>query len=172
VMRGPDWRSTAVVLAWDDFGGFYDHVPPPHTDVYGLGPRVPAIVISPWARRGFVDSSTLEFSSMLRLVERIHGLRTLAPRDHVAGDMLEAFDFRFPSRRVCAELEPAHVVVLLDEDVLDVLEVHQLVVLGADPHDGPLFCNRPALGGRYDARRGRRCPAFGPGDASPAGQTD
>ncbi|MFL5798473.1 MAG: phospholipase C [Actinomycetota bacterium] len=93
VMRSPEWKSTAIVLAWDDFGGFYDHVPPPHTDVYGLGPRVPAIVISPWARRGFVDSSTLEFSSMLRLVERIHGLRTLAPRDHVAGDMLEAFDF-------------------------------------------------------------------------------
>ena len=93
VMRGPQWKSTAIVLVWDDFGGFYDHVPPPHTDVYGLGPRVPAIVISPWARRGFVYSSTLEFSSMLRLVERIHGLAALAPRDHVAGDMLEAFDF-------------------------------------------------------------------------------
>jgi phospholipase C len=93
VMRSPEWRSTAIVLTWDDFGGFYDHVAPPHTDIYGLGPRVPAIVISPWARKGFVDSATLEFSSMLRLVERIHGLHALAPRDHVAGDMLEAFDF-------------------------------------------------------------------------------
>jgi phospholipase C len=93
VMRSPEWKSTAIVLVWDDFGGFYDHVAPPHTDVYGLGPRVPAIVISPWARRGFVDSATLEFSSMLRMVERTHGLAALAPRDHVAGDMLEAFDF-------------------------------------------------------------------------------
>ena len=50
LMQSPYWSSTAVVLTWDDFGGFYDHVPPPHVDLYGLGPRVPAIVISPYAR--------------------------------------------------------------------------------------------------------------------------
>ena len=93
VMRGPEWRSTAIVLTWDDFGGFYDHVAPPHVDLFGLGPRVPAIVISPWARRGYVDSAPLEFSSVLRMIERLHGLRPLAERDRVAGDMLEAFDF-------------------------------------------------------------------------------
>ena len=93
VMRGPDWDSTAVVLVWDDFGGFYDHVPPPHLDIYGLGPRVPAIIISPWARPGFVDSAPLEFSSVLRMIERIHGLQTLGPRDRIAGDLLETFDF-------------------------------------------------------------------------------
>ena len=98
VMRSPQWRSTAVVLTWDDFGGFYDHVSPPHVDLFGLGPRVPAIVISPWAHRGFVDPATLEFSSVLRLIERLHGLRPLGPRDRIAGDLLEAFDFSRPPR--------------------------------------------------------------------------
>src|SRR5439155_3136339 len=93
VMQGPQWSSTAVVVTWDDFGGFYDHVPPPHLDLYGLGPRVPAIVISPWARSGYVDSTTLEFSSVLKLIERVFDLPTLGHRDSVAADMLEAFDF-------------------------------------------------------------------------------
>jgi phospholipase C len=93
LQRSPEWRSTAVILTWDDFGGFYDHVAPPHLDIYGLGPRVPAIVISPWARRGFVDHDTSEFSSVLKLVERLHGLRSLGPRDEQTNDLLEAFDF-------------------------------------------------------------------------------
>ncbi len=93
IMRSPAWKSTAIVLTWDDFGGFYDHVGPPHMDLYGLGPRVPLVVISPWARPGFVDHTTLEFSSVLRFIERLHGLPPLAARDRVAEDMLEAFDF-------------------------------------------------------------------------------
>ena len=87
------------MLTWDDFGGFYDHVAPPHLDIYGLGPRVPAIVISPWARRGFVDSAPLEFSSVLRMIERLHDLPTMAGRDRVAGDLLEAFDFNKAPRQ-------------------------------------------------------------------------
>jgi phospholipase C len=94
VMKSRAWRSTAIILAWDDFGGFYDHVPPPHVDIYGLGPRVPALVISPWAKRGYIDHETLEFSSVLRLIERIWKLPTLGPRDSVARDMLSAFNFR------------------------------------------------------------------------------
>jgi phospholipase C len=93
IMRSPEWKSTAVVLTWDDFGGFYDHVTPPHMDLYGLGPRVPLILISPWAKPGFVDHTALEFSSVLRFIERLHGLPPLASRDRVADDMLEAFDF-------------------------------------------------------------------------------
>jgi phospholipase C len=58
VMRSPDWRSTAIFLAWDDWGGFYDHVPPPRVDRNGFGLRVPAIVISPYARRGFIDRTS------------------------------------------------------------------------------------------------------------------
>src|SRR6266516_1450662 len=55
IMKGPDWSSTAIFLAWDDWGGFYDHVAPPTVDANGYGLRVPAIVISPYARRGFID---------------------------------------------------------------------------------------------------------------------
>ena len=93
VMKSSAWRSTAVILTWDDFGGFYDHVPPPHVDIYGLGPRVPAIIISPWARAGYIEHRTLEFSSVLRLIERILGLPTLGPRDAAAKDMLSVFNF-------------------------------------------------------------------------------
>jgi phospholipase C len=93
IMRSPDWSSTAVVLTWDDFGGFYDHVPPPHTDIYGLGPRVPALVISPWARAGTVFHETAEFSSILKLIETVFDLPTLTRRDRVANDLLDAFDF-------------------------------------------------------------------------------
>ena len=81
LMRSPYWSSTAVILTWDDFGGFYDHVPPPHVDLYGLGPRVPAIVISPWARSGFIDHDTMEFASVLRFIETIFDLPPLTSRD-------------------------------------------------------------------------------------------
>jgi phospholipase C len=93
IMRSPEWRHTAVVITWDDFGGFYDHVPPPHLDLYGLGPRVPMLLISPWAREGHVASQTLEFSSVLKMIETIWGLPSLTERDRRAGDMLDLFDF-------------------------------------------------------------------------------
>ncbi len=51
-MSGPNWSSSAVFLTYDDFGGFYDHVPPPPVDIYGLGPRVPMLIISPFAKTG------------------------------------------------------------------------------------------------------------------------
>jgi phospholipase C len=93
LMRSKYWDSTAVVLTWDDFGGFYDHVPPPHRDLYGDGPRVPAIVLSPWAKPGYIDHTTLEFSSVLRFIETVFRLPTLTQRDANSADMLEAFDF-------------------------------------------------------------------------------
>jgi len=89
----PYWDSTAVVLTWDDFGGFYDHVEPPHVDIYGLGPRVPTIVISPFAKRGAIDHDVMEFSSVLRFIEQVFGLPALTDRDRTADDMLSAFDF-------------------------------------------------------------------------------
>jgi len=55
VMSGPDWNSTAIFVTWDDFGGFYDHVVPPTIDSYGYGIRVPGLVISPWAKHGYID---------------------------------------------------------------------------------------------------------------------
>jgi phospholipase C len=82
-----------VFLTWDDFGGFYDHVAPPHLDLYGYGPRVPMLVISPWARPGYIDSRTYDFASVLKTIEVVHGLPPLAERDSRASDMLDAFDF-------------------------------------------------------------------------------
>lgn len=93
VMESPQWPNSAIVLTWDDFGGFYDHVPPPHVDLYGFGPRVPAIIISPWARAGHIDSRTYEFASVLKFAERIYDLPHLHRRDARANDMLSAFDF-------------------------------------------------------------------------------
>jgi phospholipase C len=93
IMQSKYWSSTAVVLTWDDFGGFYDHVPPPHVDLYGDGPRVPTLIISPWAERGAIDHTTLEFSSVLRFIETVFDLPPLTSRDANSDDMLSAFDF-------------------------------------------------------------------------------
>jgi phospholipase C len=69
IMRSPDWKSTAIFLSWDDWGGFYDHVVPPQIDVNGLGMRVPGIVISPYARQGFIDHQTLSHDLYNKFIE-------------------------------------------------------------------------------------------------------
>ena len=69
VMQGPDWNSTAIFLTWDDWGGFYDHVMPPHVDELGYGLRVPGIVISPYAKKGFIDHQTLSFDAYVKFIE-------------------------------------------------------------------------------------------------------
>src|SRR5438046_1068683 len=70
--QSPYWRHTAIFLTWDEFGGFYDHVAPPHVDIYGDGPRVPLLVISPYAKRGFIFHETSDFTSVLRFIERLY----------------------------------------------------------------------------------------------------
>jgi len=69
IMRSPDWSSTAIFLTWDDWGGFYDHVTPPSVDTQGYGLRVPGLVISPYARRGYIDHQTLSFDAYLKFIE-------------------------------------------------------------------------------------------------------
>jgi phospholipase C len=69
IMRSPDWKSTAIFLAWDDWGGFYDHVIPPRVDQDGYGLRVPAMVISPYVKRGFIDHQTLSFDAYAKFIE-------------------------------------------------------------------------------------------------------
>ena len=69
VMEGPDWDSTAIFLSWDDWGGFYDNIAPPPVDRNGYGIRVPGIVISPYAKQGYIDNQTLSSDAFLKFVE-------------------------------------------------------------------------------------------------------
>jgi phospholipase C len=97
-MRSPDWDSTAIFLSWDDWGGFYDHVRPPGLDPQGLGLRVPGLVISPYARRGYVDHQLLSTDSYLRFIED----------DVLAGQRLDPItDGRPDSRPFVSEDLPA-----------------------------------------------------------------
>ena len=69
IMRSPDWKSTAIFLNWDDWGGFYDHLVPPRVDGEGYGIRVPALVISPYARKGYIDHQVLSSDAYLKFIE-------------------------------------------------------------------------------------------------------
>jgi phospholipase C len=107
-MSGPDWNSTAIFLTWDDWGGFYDHVQPPVVDENGYGLRVPGLLISPWARGGYIDHQTLSFDAYLKFIEdRFLGGQRLDPETDgrpdprptvreevdILGDLSEEFDF-------------------------------------------------------------------------------
>jgi phospholipase C len=109
IMRSPDWKSTAIFLSWDDWGGFYDHVVPPRVDENGYGIRVPGIVISPYARRGFIDHQTLSHDAYLKFIEDdFLGSQRIDPKtdgrpdrrpsvrenDPILGDLRRDFDFR------------------------------------------------------------------------------
>jgi len=78
------WGKSAVVIAYDEGGGFWDHVAPPRPDAYGCGTRVPALLISPWARRGFIDHRIADTTSLLALIEARFNLKALQPRDAAA----------------------------------------------------------------------------------------
>ena len=94
LMQGPDWNSTAVFLVWDDFGGFYDHVaPPPPIDQFGLGIRVPFLIISPYVIPGHISHTQYEFASVLRFAEETFGLPALTQRDANANDTQDSFNY-------------------------------------------------------------------------------
>lgn len=93
LMRSAYWKNSVVFLTWDDYGGFYDHVPPPQLDAFGYGPRVPLLIISPYAKPNYVTHETGDFSSMLAFIEERFGLGHLTARDHYARDLRDAFDF-------------------------------------------------------------------------------
>lgn len=113
VMEGPLWESSAIFVTWDDWGGFYDHLPPPIVDRLGYGLRVPAYLVSPWARAGHIDSQTLTFDAYLKLIQDLYlGGQRLDPatsgrpdsrplvREDLAilGDLRYSFDFTGPPR--------------------------------------------------------------------------
>ncbi len=87
------WNSTAIFVTWDDWGGWFDHVSPPQLDGMGLGFRVPLVVISPYAKQGYVSHVQHEFGSILRFTEEDFGVAALAASDARADDLLDAFDF-------------------------------------------------------------------------------
>jgi phospholipase C len=89
LMEGPQWESSAYLLTYDEHGGYFDHVPPPQADAYGLGIRVPTWVISPHAKPGHLEATVFEHASILKLIERVFGLPTLASVNHT-------FDERTP----------------------------------------------------------------------------
>jgi phospholipase C len=108
IMNSSDWSSTAIFLAWDDWGGFYDHVVPPVVDQNGYGLRVPGIVISPYAKRGYIDHQTLSFDAYVKFIEDdfLGGQRldpktdgrpdprpTVRETASTLGDINQAFDF-------------------------------------------------------------------------------
>ena len=102
-MRSPLWKDTAIFITWDDYGGFYDHVPPPQVDEFGFGFRVPLLTICPYAKPGYIDSQLGEFSSVLRFIEDNWRLSQLTHRDRDAFNLSYVFDF---------EQEPREPVVL------------------------------------------------------------
>ena len=93
LMESPYWKNTVIFLSWDDYGGFFDHVPPPEVDAYGYGPRVPNIVISPYAKPDFVSHYTYDLTSVLKFIEVRWHLKHLTPRDGRANDMADCFNF-------------------------------------------------------------------------------
>jgi phospholipase C len=108
---GPDWNSTAIVVVWDDWGGWYDHVPPPQLDFRGLGIRVPCIIISPYARKGYISHTVYEFGSVLHFAEQAFNLPSLGPNqlgggpndlgytDARGASLADSFDFTQKPRR-------------------------------------------------------------------------
>jgi phospholipase C len=113
IMQSKAWNSSAIFLAWDDWGGFYDHVVPPRVDQNGYGMRVPGIVISPYAKRGYIDHQVLSFDAYLKFIEddflnsqridpktdgRPDPRPTVRETVPLLGDLARDFDFRQPPR--------------------------------------------------------------------------
>lgn len=95
IMNSSYWSNTAIFVTWDDWGGFYDHVVPPHADNLGLGLRVPLLVISPFAKQGYISHQQGEFASFDKFIEEDFNLPNLGQRDALAAtsDLMDYFDF-------------------------------------------------------------------------------
>ncbi len=92
VQKSPYWSHSLIIVTYDENGGFWDHVAPPRIDRWGPGTRVPAIIISPFARRGFVDHTQYDTTSILKLIETRWQLKPLSTRDAAANDLTNALD--------------------------------------------------------------------------------
>jgi phospholipase C len=99
------WQDTAILITWDDWGGWYDHVPPPIDKTYGYyenGFRVPLLVVSPYTPKGYVSNKTHDTGSILKFIETVFGLPLIPPgtyADSRADDLMDFFDFVRPARK-------------------------------------------------------------------------
>jgi phospholipase C len=109
--KSPSWPSTAIIVLWDDWGGWYDNLAPPQLDFLGLGERVPAIVISPYAKTNYVSHTPYEFGSILKFTESAFNLPSLGFSDERATGISDAFDFSQKPRAfkvIPAKYPPSH----------------------------------------------------------------
>jgi phospholipase C len=139
LMESPYWKDTVLFLTWDDYGGFYDHVPPPEVDAFGFGPRVPALVISPYAKPDYISHYTYEFSSILKFIEERWSLGHMTARDDRADDMRDCFNFEQTPNGELVIPVPAHLPPfrgVIDEFVQPRVPVPTQTLL---PHPGPVI---------------------------------
>src|SRR5512138_928673 len=98
LMQSDAWETSAFFITYDDWGGWYDHVPPPQVDERGYGFRVPALLVSPYARMGHIDHTLLDHTSILKFIEENWNISPLAERDAKANNLTTAFDFSMTLR--------------------------------------------------------------------------
>jgi phospholipase C len=96
IQTSPAWKRTVIITTHDENGGFWDHVAPPVVDRWGPGARVPTVVVSPFSRRGVVDHTTYDTTSILRFIEWRHHLAPLGARDAAAANLVNTLDFKEP----------------------------------------------------------------------------
>jgi phospholipase C len=102
IEQSPIWSNTVVIVTFDENGGYWDHVPPPVVDRWGPGLRVPTVIISPFAKKGFIDHTVYDTTAILKLIETRFGLDPLGERDKNSKDLTAAFDFMpHQAERIC-----------------------------------------------------------------------
>jgi phospholipase C len=137
VMNGPDWDSTAIFITYDDCGCFYDHAVPP----VGLGLRTPMVIVSPWAKKGFTDSNTASYNSILAFTEHAFGLNPLSSIDAAAYDYSMSFDYTqrpLPPIRLKQHRVSAAVLKLIANAPLDNLEAENARIAADWLREGPI----------------------------------
>jgi phospholipase C len=126
--KGPDWNSTAIIVTWDEWGGWFDPVPPPQLDYVSLGMRIPMIIISPYAKHHYVSKTQYEFGSILKFIEQNFNAPSLNATDVRANSIGDVFDFTqkpapfkpiaIPKPMVCKE-QSAQEIERLDGGIPD-----------------------------------------------------
>lgn len=124
LMQSDYWDKSAFMWSYDDWGGWYDHVPPPQVDEHGFGFRVPALLVSAYAKKGYIDSTELDYTSALKFIEDNWGLEPLAERDARSNSISGAFDFNAPPR-------PAEIIPLQRVAVEQHVEPNRAVIFVA-----------------------------------------